>query len=71
MFLAEACMVTDPSNSLIFSCRLTFEPFGAQRAVLTAVDKGLGPDDLLEVSVRGNVLQRPVRSRTAAMHRFD
>ncbi len=29
--------------------RETFEPFGAQRAILSAVDKGLGPDDLLEV----------------------
>lgn len=35
--------------------RYTFEPFGAQRAVLTAVEKGLGPDDLLEVGVRGYI----------------
>ena len=30
--------------------RDSFEPFGAQRALLSAVEKGLGPDDLLEVS---------------------
>ena len=29
----------------------TFEPFGAQRALLTAVDKGLGPDDVLDLEV--------------------